>query len=396
MTRRRSQSAGGGRGDAVPASDSHDRLRERVKELTCLYEVTLAFVEHRADLSGCFRRIVSILPGAWRFPDEAYAALGIDGVEERTPGFPAAAANALSSDIVVAGRKRGEVRVAYGRAGADEGLFLPEERSLLDAVARQVAVFVERAEAEERRAAAEAQLRHADRLATIGQLAAGVAHELNEPLGNILGFAQLALRGERLPEEARADLDKIVRASLHGREVIRKLLAFAHQGPASRQRLSLNALVEEVVFLMEAGCEQPGIRFVQRLAPDLPEIEADPVQVRQVLVNLVVNAMHAASAGGGVITVSTERGPEEVALGVEDTGCGMPEEVARHAFDPFFTTKEVGRGTGLGLSVVQGIVAGHGGAIEVRSEPGRGSRFTVRLPMVARAPRDEAACIQTP
>jgi signal transduction histidine kinase len=381
----------------VLPGDSHDRLRERVKELTCLYGVTLAFAEHRADLRGCFRRIVAILPAAWRFPDDASAALRLDGIEEHTPGF-AQGGRSLSSDLVVAGRKRGEIRVAYRSAEPSDadGLFLPEERSLLDAVARQVAVFIERAEAEERRAAAEAQLRHAERLATIGQLAAGVAHELNEPLGNILGFAQLALRSEGLPDQARADLDKIVRASLHGREVIRKLLAFARQAPATRQRFSLNALVEEVVFLMEAGCEQPGIRFAQELAPDLPEIEADPVQVRQVLVNLAVNAVHAASGGGGVITVSTSRAGDEVALAVEDTGCGMTPEVARQAFDPFFTTKDVGKGTGLGLSVVQGIVAAHGGAIEVRSAPGEGSRFTVRLPIVARAPCDEGACIQTP
>src|SRR5690606_30658204 len=118
---------------------------------------------------------------------------------------------------------------------ASEGPFLAEERSLLDTVARQIGVFVESVEAEARRARMEAQLRHADRLATIGQLAAGVAHELNEPLGNVLGFAQLALKAPDVPVQVRADLDRIVKASLHGREIIRKLLVFARQAPAATQ-----------------------------------------------------------------------------------------------------------------------------------------------------------------
>ncbi len=369
---------------APPAhAGSEAELRERVKELTCLYELTLAFVQHRADLRGCFRRIVAILPGAWRFPDAAAARLRIDAIEERTPGF-AEDGHVLETSIVVGGRRRGSISVAYPGSPdvSRPEPFLPEERSLLEAVARQIGVFVGSVEAEERRASVEAQLRHADRLATIGQLAAGVAHELNEPLGNILGFAQLALKSPELPEQARSDLDKIVRASLHGREVIRKLLVFARQAPASRHRFSLNGLIEEVVFLLEAGCEQPGVRFEQDLARDLPDLEADPVQVRQVIVNLVVNAIQSIS-GGGVIVVRTRLEGGVLALAVEDTGCGMPPEVVRQAFDPFFTTKDVGKGTGLGLSVVQGIVAAHGGAIEVESEPGRGSRFVVRLPIDA-------------
>jgi signal transduction histidine kinase len=363
------------------AAGSEAELRERVKELSCLYEVTLAFVEHRADLRGCFRRIAEILPGAWRLSDTASACIRLDGLQEQTPGFTDAP-HRLSADIVVGGKRRGSVAVAYGgpaRPGGQPDLFLDEERALLDAVARQVAVFVGSVESEERRASAEAQLRHADRLATIGQLAAGVAHELNEPLGNILGFAQLALKSPGLPRQASDDLDKIVRAALHGREVIRKLLVFARQAPAARSRLALNGLVEEVLFLMEAGCEQPGIRFVRLLAPDLPEIDADPVQIRQVIVNLVVNSIQAIS-GGGVVTVGTSREAGGVALRVEDTGCGMTPEVARQAFDPFFTTKDVGKGTGLGLAVVEGIVAAHGGSIDLETSPGRGSVFIVHLP----------------
>lgn len=267
-----------------------------------------------------------------------------------------------------------------------EDSFLTEERALLDAVAHQIGVFVASVEAEQRRADMESSLRHADRLATIGQLAAGVAHELNEPLGNALGFAQLALKAPDVPPQVRSDLGRIADAALRGREIIRKLLVFARQAPASKHPTALNTVVEEALFLLEAGCENPGIRFVRELEPGLPEIDADPVQVRQVVTNLVINAMQAIPRGSqGTITIRTAPESGAAALTVADTGSGMTPEVLRRVFDPFFTTKDVGQGTGLGLAVVQGIVAGHGGSIEVESEPSRGSVFRVRLPVRAAA-----------
>lgn len=367
----------------APAA-SEEQLRERVKELTCLYGVAAAFVERRSSLRGCFERIAAMLPGACRFPEKAEAYVRLDDVEEQTPGF-ARIRDELRSDVMVAGVRRGVVAVGYHADAqippADEGPFLVEERSLLDTVARQIGVFVESVEAEQRRARMESQLRHADRLASIGQLAAGVAHELNEPLGNILGFAQLALKNPDLPAQVRRDLERIGEASLHGREIIRKLLVFARQAPACKQRTSLNAVVDEAMFLLEAGCENPGIRFVRNLAQDLPAIEADPVQVRQVVTNLVINAIQAIPASGTITVRTAAEDGGLVALYVEDTGTGMTPEVARHVFDPFFTTKDVGSGTGLGLSVVQGIVAGHGGTIDFDTRPGGGTRFRVRLPV---------------
>lgn len=359
------------------------RLQERVKELSCLYSVAAAFVEFRGSPRECLRRIVAMLPNACRYPERVEARLTLDGVIEATDGFDRTSRH-ITSVLEVAGRERGEVTLGYAEPAQDAGSpggepFLDEERSLLDTVARQVGVFIESVESEQQRVRMEMQLQHADRLATIGQLAAGVAHELNEPLGNVLGFAQLALRTPDLPEQTRTDLGRIVQAVLHGREIIRKLLVFARQAPASKSLIDINAVVEEALFLLEAGCENPRIRFVRRLSAGLPRVEADAVQVRQVISNLVINAIQSMEAGG-TITVGTEIGEGEVVLTVEDTGAGMAPDVARRAFDPFFTTKEVGSGTGLGLAVVQGIVAGHGGTVELSSEPARGTTFRVRLP----------------
>ncbi|MBL8745750.1 MAG: sensor histidine kinase [Phycisphaerae bacterium] len=319
------------------------------------------------------------------------ARLRLDEIEVSSLGKPLdSSTQHLQVALRVAGNERGEVVLGYlqtpGTAMRESGeLFLAEERALLETVASQVGVFVASVESEQHRAEMEATLRHADRLATIGQLAAGVAHELNEPLGNVLGFAQLALKAQEVPAQVRADLNRIADAALRGREIIRKLLVFARQAPASKQPTNLNGVVEEAMFLLEAGCENPGVRFNRELGAGLPDIEADPVQIRQVVTNLVINAMQAIRADGAV-TVRTAADDDGVVLTVEDTGSGMTPGVLRRVFDPFFTTKEVGQGTGLGLAVVQGIVAGHGGTIDVQSEPSRGSVFRVRLPGRAAAP----------
>jgi signal transduction histidine kinase len=207
-----------------------------------------------------------------------------------------------------------------------------------------------------------------------------VAHELNEPLGNILGFAQLIKKAAELPELVGVDIKKIVQASLHAREVVKKLLIFARQVPTQKSRINLNKIVNDGLYFLESRCAKEGIEVIRDLCPELPNIVCDPAQLNQVLVNLVVNAIQA-MPGGGQLTVRTHVEEGRVALSVEDTGKGISEEVKRQIFNPFFTTKEVGKGTGLGLPVVHGIVTSHGGTIQVESREGQGSRFTIQLPL---------------
>jgi signal transduction histidine kinase len=356
-------------------------LRERVKELTCLYGIARIVEQAGLAFDDVLQRIVGLLPSAWQYPDVTAAAITFGGFRQANPGFRADAQK-QSAPIVVRGESRGLVEVVYleEKPSVHEGPFLAEERSLIDEVARQVGLWVERLEGQEEKARLQRQLRHADRLATIGQLAAGVAHELNEPLGGILGFAQLARKSPGLPVQADADLEKIVNASLHAREIVRKLLIFARQMPAAKSKADLNRVVTEGLYLVEARCATEGIRLERDLDPALDGIVADPGQLQQVLMNLVVNGIQA-MPGGGKLTIRTRNRAGGVVLSVEDSGAGMDEETLREIFNPFFTMKEVGQGTGLGLSVVHGIVTSHGGTIRVESEPGRGSRFDVELPL---------------
>lgn len=356
-------------------------LRERIKELTCLYDIAQIASQPNKPLQYILQGIVKILPSAWQYPEATLARLVLDGATYTTSDFPVNYQR-QSVDIFVNGKKRGFIEVGYieQKPELDEGPFLKEERSLLNEVARQTALIIERKQAEEDKLKLHDQLRHADRLATIGMLAAGVAHELNEPLGNILGFAQLAKKGGGIPTSVKQDMEKIETASLHAREIIQKLLVFARQVPPEKKRTNLNDVVNDGFYFLNARCAKEGIELVCNLSPDLPEIVADPVQLNQVLVNLVVNALQSMS-GAGRIMVQTQFCDNAVCLIVEDTGPGMDQDVLDKIFVPFFTTKDVGRGTGLGLPVVHGIVTGHGGSINVKSQIGRGTSFEIRLPV---------------
>ena len=356
-------------------------LRERVKELTCLYGVAKNAARPEVSLDELVRDTVELLPPAWLYPNVTSARITLDGREYKTRNFKGQG-DRLASDVVVNGHKRGIIEVVYiaKKPEVDEGPFMKEERSLIDTLARELAIIIERRQAEEDKSKLKSQIMHADRLATIGQLAAGVAHELNEPLGNILGFAQLAIKSEGISGQVKGDIEKIVGASLHAREVIKKLLVFARQTPASKIKIGLNRVVEEGLYFFEARCAKLGIDLARELYPELPEIYADPSQLNQVLVNLVVNAIQAMPDGGRLL-VKTDVGEGKVSLIVEDSGIGMSEKILKQIFVPFFTTKDVDQGTGLGLAVVHGIVTSHGGIIKVESVEGKGSRFEIQLPI---------------
>jgi signal transduction histidine kinase len=241
----------------------------------------------------------------------------------------------------------------------------------------QIAVAYTKAQGEKSKL--EEQLRLAERLATIGTLAAGTAHELNDPLEAILGFAQLATKSSGLPESTQRDLGKITRAALHARDVIKKLLLFARQTPPKKAPLDLRQVVQEALEFLQPRFDQAAVSLMHELK-EVPPVLADASQVRQLVLNLLVNALQATKNGGKVqTTLQVENG--RASLTVRDNGCGMSEEVQKQVFLPFYTTKEVGQGTGLGLSVAHGIVTAHNGTIEVESSPGSGSRFKVEFPL---------------
>jgi two-component system NtrC family sensor kinase len=368
-------------GIALVNHNAQSALRERVKELTCLYSIAKLAEQQELSLTAILEGIVKLLPLAWQYPESTSGSIELDGRVFSTSEFKQNGQK-QTADIIINGKWRGVVEIAYLdiKPELDEGPFLSEERNLIDAIARQIALIVEKKEAEENKLKLQEQIRHADRLATIGQLGAGIAHELNEPLGNILGFAQLIKKWPELPNTVDTDLDKIVNATLNAREVIKKLLLFARQMPHKKDKINLNKMINDGLYLFEARCANEGIELDRILSAKLPEIIGDQAQISQVLVNLVVNAMQAMPDGGKLI-LKTDADNEHVSLVVEDTGIGMSKDVINKIFDPFFTTKDINEGTGLGLAVVHGIVTSHQGRIKVSSIIEKGTQFVIKLPI---------------
>jgi len=364
---------------------SQAALRERVKELMCLYGIARAVERHGTSLDDILECTVNLIPPAWQYPEITQGRITLNGLSYTTPVFKASP-YIQTADIVVKGKKRGSIEVVYTekRQNLDEGPFLEEERHLINNMARELALIIERKQSQLEEQKLQAQLRHADRLATIGQLASGVAHELNEPLANILGFAQLAEKYPGLAEQTRHDIKKIEKASLHAREIVKKLLIFSRQMPTRKEKANINDLIKEGLYFLESRCIKEGIELDYSLARNLPEIVIDPSQLRQVVVNLVVNAIQAMPQGGK-LHIRTQTSDHHISIIIEDTGVGMSREVLKQVFLPFFTTKDVGEGTGLGLSVVHGIVSSHGGSIEVDSTVGIGSTFEIKLPLAGAA-----------
>ena len=368
-------------GVALMNQSTQTALTERVKELTCLYGIAKVAEQFDSSLHKILQGIVNLLPPAWQYPEITCAKIVLDGRSFTTPNFQENYQK-QTADIVIVGEKRGVVKVVYTeeKPELNESPFLNEERSLIDTAAKHIALIIERIQSAEDRLKLQEQLRHADRLATIGQLAAGVAHEINEPLSNILGFAQLAGKCPGLPKQVNEDLEKIIDASLHAREIIKKLMLFSRQKKPEKLNVNLNNLVNEGLYFLESRCTKEGIELVRSLNPDVPEIIADPSQLHQVLVNLVVNSLQAMPQGG-ILTIRTNFCKSYVSLIIEDTGSGMSDEVKKQMFIPFFTTKDVGQGTGIGLSVVHGIITSHGGSIIVESNINKGTRFEIQLPI---------------
>ncbi len=288
---------------------------------------------------------------------------------------------------------RGQVTGAIELINKREGPFLPSDQDFLTSMAGSLALAIENArlyketrkrlheleQANRMLVETQNQLIRSEKLASIGQLTASVAHELNNPLGIILGYTQIALQ-DIDPDHPVADyLRTIERQTLRCKRIIGNLLGFARQSEPKAELADVRSIVEEALNVIAHELARSRIEVVREFAEGVPPIWVDVGQVQQVFFNIIQNAVHA-MPDGGRLTIRVEERAGCVAIAFSDTGIGIPPENLGRIFDPFFTTKEQGKGTGLGLSVSYGIVTQHGGKIEVESQVGVGATFTVLLP----------------
>jgi len=260
--------------------------------------------------------------------------------------------------------------------------------------------LTERKQAESERTRLEMQLRKAQKMEALGTLAGGVAHDFNNILLAIFGYGELAKHDLPEDSEARESVDNVLLAAERAARLVNQILTYSRQHEPERELTRVQSVAEESLSLLRATIPST-IEIRERLNPDASPVMADPAQIQQILMNLCTNAAHAMGESGGVLEVSVKeilldketaanlgnlQNERHILVTVKDTGHGMDAATAERVFDPFFTTKGPGRGTGLGLSVVHGIVLGHGGAIRVESEMGAGSTFFVYLPCAIEKP----------
>jgi two-component system NtrC family sensor kinase len=234
------------------------------------------------------------------------------------------------------------------------------------------------------------QLRRAEKLSALGQLIAGVAHELNNPLAVVIGYSQLLAEKSGLDKETVDNIQRIHHESARASRIVRDLLSFARPSEPQKKAVNINRLVASVLETQEANLQAAGIQLEQRLASDLSTTMADPGQIEQVLVNLIGNAIHVLGERPDprVLTIRTEEAGNYIRMIVADNGPGIPRDIIGRIFDPFFTTKPLGKGTGLGLTISNTIVQEHRGRILAENQPAGGAKFTVDLPIVQ--------CVVTP
>ena len=226
------------------------------------------------------------------------------------------------------------------------------------------------------------KIQESERLASLGRLAAGVAHEINNPLGAILVYSNLLLEESELHDPGRENLKKVVRETIRCKEIVRGLLDFARKTEPKKELTNINNILERVLSLIEKQALFQNIKITKKLHPHIPMAMIDITQIQQVFMNIILNAAEAME-GKGSLTIGTQllKDGRFMEIGFTDIGCGIPQENMKRLFEPFFTTKEETKGIGLGLAISYGIIKNHGGNIEVKSQVGEGTTFIIKLPV---------------
>ncbi len=359
------------------AITTEEKLNERVKELTCLYTIS-AILRSGDNIESLMPEILKLVKNAWRFSDEAICELQLDN--HYMISKPLSDQSVWQeAEITFFDMPNGFIKVHYNATKYKKSDFLDEERRLLRAVALEISRFYENKITKEKVLELQTGMRRVDRLSILGEITAGIAHELNTPLGNILGFAEL-IKERTTDKQILQDIDKVINASIFSREIVKKLMFFSCEMPYNMEFIKIKPVVEQALRFLEPNFSKAGTNFKFQIADDLLEAQFDSIQFTQVLVNLLVNAIYV-SPLGGVVSIDISNDSTNYFIEITDEGKGIPDDVGEKIFEPFFTTKPFGEGTGLGLSVAHGIIKSHRGEITTAQNIPTGTIFRIKLPI---------------
>lgn len=354
-------------------------LQERIKELSCLYDVSSVIILHEESVTDTLDEICSILERAWRFSDKAIIELQLEDYYFSTSKIMPRETVFQESKISVFNESKGYVKVHYPIGDFSQNDFLDDEQKLLNKVSSDISSFYERHLNQEKNELLKRSMERVDRLAILGEITAGIAHELNTPLGNILGFAELIQESTK-EKQSQLDCAKIIKAAIYSREVVKKLMFFSCEMPQNRRFVEVVPLISEALSLMGPNFKKAEISYEFDFQDPQLEVQLDSIQFTQILFNILINAIYV-SPKNSVVKVKVYVLAADFFIEIADEGPGIVEEFKCKIFEPFFTTKPVGEGSGLGLSVVHGIVKSHKGDIVSFDNVPQGTIFQIRLPL---------------
>ena len=359
-------------------------LNKRNVELTCMYKIEES-IRSRGTLEDIFDDAVQVVAQAFADPERIAVRIGFGDEVFDSPNFEATDWH-IEAPIVVNGRRRGNVEVYYLQdpEADEEEAFLKEEKDLLEAIASVFGETVERRELE-------AQVIQASKLASIGELAAGVSHEINNPINAIMNCADILIKDTGADSRQNQFARLIQSEAIRITNIVKNLLTFSRQDSEIRRPTQWKDVVDAVLSMSEKKLSKSNVDLRIDIPEKLPQLHCSNEQLQQVLMNLMINALHALDEKypephiNKILRVSARtidyNGVSGIRLTVEDYGTGIAPAHRDRLFDPFFTTKGRDKGTGLGLSVSDGIVRNHGGVIRVESELGKYTRFHVDMPL---------------
>lgn len=356
------------------------KLEERVKELSCLYSISGILTAHQGDLNETFRLIAHVVKNAWLYSDEAIVVITYHNFEIATNILPEETFSIQTFKPLI-NQQQVVLQVHYPIEGFSQSSFLEEEISLLNQVATDMADFLNNLILKEKESQLQRSLERNDRLALVGEITAGIAHELNTPLANILGFAEL-LESKITNEAHLQDVKKIIKSSIYAREVVKKLMLFTCDLPQNKSYQQLQPLINEALAYFGPNLKKAEVSIETHFEDKALSLRVDRVQFMQLIFNLLSNALYVSNPGN-IIMVTLKETPEFIILEVADNGPGIPHTLKTKIFEPFYSTKPPGQGSGLGLSVVHGIVKSHKGNIEIKENQPKGTIFSLQFPKEA-------------
>jgi len=357
---------------------AEEKLKERVKELTCLYEISKIISKTNSDQEEFLNKIILSTKKAWRYSEDTIVEIQVRDKHYITAALlPETVCQ--SSYLYIDSDNIGFIKVHYPKNKYMQTHFLEDEQKLLDTISFEVSNHIEKIEKLEKEDLLRRSAERIDRLAILGEITAGIAHELNTPLGNILGFSEL-IKDSNTNPEIDSDISIIINSALYSREIVKKLLFFSCEMPHQLQLAEIKPIIHFVLSSLNQNFQKKEIKSNVVFKTENIIAKVDSVQLTQVLFNLLINAIYV-SPQKSSIRIVVESDYKNVIIKIEDHGPGVPEDIKHKIFEPFFTTKPLNDGNGLGLSVVHGIIKKHKGEITIEDNQPTGAIFTIKIPL---------------